>query len=113
MTRLEHIKTLLEAVTSGPWHTGGISMPDSDNPTTTVWGPREKPEHQSGSRLCSKVPLADAEFIVAAPENVAWLLEQVEELANACQVWLSGCTPEGCDFKGCIAARAALAKLEG
>ena len=59
--------------TPGPWTQGGIANPDSDNPTTWIYGPRAAPDHQSGPCVAKDVRLADAPTICAAPATAAEL----------------------------------------
>jgi hypothetical protein len=64
--------------TPGPWHIGGTFNPDSPNATQNVWGPRARPEDQSGELVASKCKPANAEFIVRACNSF-------DDLLAACQ----------------------------
>ena len=66
--------------TPGPWHQGGISYAEhvedgvvthTTEPTTSIYGPRAAPDHQSGPCVARDVRLADAPLIAAAPETAA------------------------------------------
>jgi hypothetical protein len=49
--------------TAFPWRTGGIFMPGSEDPRTSIWGP-VAPGMQSGHCVASQVRPADAALII-------------------------------------------------
>lgn len=60
-------------ITPFPWHTGGTTMPDSDDPRTSIWGPAA-PGMQSGNCVANQVRPADAALILekVAGNPCAW-----------------------------------------
>lgn len=78
--KLNTIQKICDAATSGPWSRGGVFYPDSKSPTVDVWGPRERPEHQSGSIVASNVSIADGVFIVEAKTYMPELIAEIREL---------------------------------
>lgn len=78
---LDALERLCERATGGPWHGGGIFDPDSDHPTTSIYGPRAQPDHQSGPCVARYVTLHDAAFIIAFnPVTAAQLIATIRAL---------------------------------
>lgn len=79
-------------ITPFPWHTGGTTMPDSDDPRTSIWGPAA-PGMQSGNCVASGVRPADAALILekVSGNPCAWC----GTLHLACQShWQKKCCPD-------------------
>ncbi|MGA7807866.1 hypothetical protein [Bradyrhizobium sp.] len=64
----------MSAHTPGPWHVGGIFMPNSDDPRANVWGPTPQ-GFQSGLVICKKAKPMDARLIAAAPDLLRACIE--------------------------------------
>lgn len=75
--RMAKISARASAALVGPWHTGGYSRRDGRE-TQNVWGPRAKPEHQSGPVVALDCRAhGDAEFIAHARSDIPWLLDEI------------------------------------
>lgn len=73
-TYLDEIERLLGEATPGDWSEGGISLGSTKGKTTTVYGARTEPNHQSGPRIAIDLTLEDAALIVALKNNAPKLL---------------------------------------
>lgn len=51
--------------TPEPLSLGGIFHPDSDDPRTSIWGPRKNPGDQSGTWVAQYVRIDDAPRLIA------------------------------------------------
>lgn len=60
--------------TPTPWTTGGIANPDGPDPRCNLWGPRAKPESQSGPMIAENIRLKDAALILTAVNSHAALV---------------------------------------
>lgn len=67
--RLDEIRARLEAATPGPWDVSTVG----ENPANFV-------RYPNGMAFCQIGNLMDAEFIAASPEDIAYLLKEVERL---------------------------------
>lgn len=78
--RLEQIRQRLQAATPGPWR----ANTRFDNEIYIETGPINAPEQMCrfiGGSVYPQYVMRDATFIAHAPEDVAWLLEQLERAA--------------------------------
>lgn len=73
--------------TPGPWTRGGIGFPyDPERRTENIYGPHEKPKHQSGPRVATLIgprSSADAEHIIRCVNAHDDLLEACKAVVNA------------------------------
>lgn len=72
--------------TPGPWHLGGIFEPNSDRPTSNVWGPTP-PGMQSGNIVCCNATVPDARLIAAAPDMAEALRACINAVDYAAVRW--------------------------
>jgi hypothetical protein len=68
-----------QSISAGPWHTGGIFNPNSDDPRVWIWTPVPAGA-QSGEVVAKDVRPRDAQLICAASELLS-LLREAENLA--------------------------------
>jgi len=80
-SRLGEIKARLENATPGPWQEIGTEWTD-DGVMVSGYVCYQSDVHQTqwSDITGDGVPAADAQFIAAAPADVGWLLEHVEQL---------------------------------
>ena len=75
----EKHKQIIAAATL-PLHIGGRLNPGAPDEYVNIWGPREKPEHQSGPLVAEHVAISNAMCLIGSSNDWPRYITEVERL---------------------------------